>query len=142
LNGTSSTDDVGVITYSWDLGAYPNPTATGAVVTTTYPHAGPRTVTLTVTDGAGATSSATQTFEVGGASTNEPPVPEFTVSCGANFTCTLDARNSTDDRGVVAWEWDLGRYPDPTASGALVTVVYAHAGPRTVTLTVRDADGV
>jgi PKD repeat protein len=42
----------------------------------------------------------------------------------------------------VSWEWDLGKYPDPTTSGSLVTVAYPHAGPRTVTLTVRDAGGL
>ena len=92
----------------------------------------------------------TQTFEVGETTpppaeqppADQAPVADFTVSCGGNFTCTLDARISSDDKGVVSWEWDLGKYPDPTASGSLVTVAYPHAGPRTVTLTVRDAGGL
>ena len=42
----------------------------------------------------------------------------------------------------MSWEWDLGRYPDPTATGSVVTVAYPHAGQRTVTLTVRDAAGL
>jgi PKD repeat protein len=104
-------------------------------------------VTLTVRDASGLTSSATQTFEVEETSpepppSNQAPVADFTVSCEANFACTLDARGSTDDQGIVAWEWDLGRFPDPTASGSLLTVVYPHEGPRTVTLTVRDASGL
>ena len=147
LDGTSSTDDVGVVRYAWDLGKFPEPTATGAIVTAAYPHAGPRTVTLTVTDAEGATSSTTQTIEVGETpppppAQNQPPVASFTVSCDANFTCTLDGRTSSDDGGIVSWDWDLGKYPDPTASGSLVTVAYPHAGPRTVTLTVRDAEGL
>jgi subtilisin family serine protease len=148
LDGSSSSDDVGIVSYAWDLGKFPEPTATGAVVSATYPHAGPRTVTLTVTDGAGLTSSTTQTFEVGGTndqpppSTNQAPVADFTVSCGANFTCTLDARSSSDDQGVVSWTWDLGRFPDPAATGSIVTAVYPHAGARTVTLAVRDAGGL
>ena len=147
LDGTSSTDDVGVVRYAWDLGKFPEPTATGAIVTAVYPHAGPRTVTLTVTDAEGATSSTTQTIEVGETpppppAQNQPPVASFTVSCDANFTCTLDGRTSSDDGGIVSWDWDLGKYPDPTASGSLVTVAYPHAGPRTVTLTVRDAEGL
>jgi PKD repeat protein len=67
---------------------------------------------------------------------------DFTVSCGGNFTCTLDARTSTDDQGIVSSDWDLGKFPDPVASGSVVTVVYPHGGPRTVTLTVRDAGGL
>ena len=230
LDGRSSTDDIGIVKFAWDLGRFPDPTATGAIVGVAYPHEGSRTVTLTVTDGAGLTSSTTQTFEVGGpnqaptasftascdgltcsfdsnASTddidittqswnfgdgstfggvqavvshtyavggtytvsltvgdagaltntttrtvtvtgpaspppNQPPVADFSVACGANFTCTLDARISTDDQGIVSSDWNLGKFPDPSASGSVVTVVYPHSGPRTVTLTVRDADGL
>lgn len=228
LDATSSTDDVGIVTYAWNLGKWPDPTATGSIVAATYPHSGTRTVTLTVTDGGGLTSSATQTFEVGETTnqtptasfttscngltctfdsnastddngittrnwsfgdggtlggnqvitsrtyaaggtytitlavgdaggltnstsrivtvnappTNQPPMADFTVSCGGNFTCTLDGRISTDDQGIVAWDWDLGKFPGPTGSGSLLTVVYAHSGPRTVTLTVRDANGL
>ena len=64
------------------------------------------------------------------------------MSCGANFTCTFDGRTSTDDQGVVSWDWDVGKFPDPAASGPVVTIVYPHGGPRTVTLTVRDAAGL
>jgi subtilisin family serine protease len=228
LDGRSSTDDAGITSYSWNLGRFPDPTASGPVVIATYPHEGPRTVTLTVTDAGGLTSSTTQTFDVGGATnqpplasftasctalactfdsnassddggittrswafgdgatlggnqavtlhsyaaggtytvsltvgdaggltstttrtvtvaaapTNQPPVADFTVTCGENFTCTLDARGSTDDQGIVSWDWDLGKFPDPLASGEVVTVVYAHGGPRTVVLTVRDAAGL
>lgn len=228
LDGRSSTDDAGVTSYSWNLGRFPDPTASGPVVVATYPHEGPRTVTLTVSDAGGLTSSTTQTFDVGGATnqppaasftvscttlactfdsnassddngittrswdfgdgvtlggnqavashtyasggtytvsltvgdangltsttsrmvtvaaapTNQPPVADFTVTCGENFTCTVDARGSTDDQGIVSWDWDLGKFPDPLASGEVVTVVYAHGGPRTVVLTVRDAAGL
>jgi PKD repeat protein len=230
LDGRSSTDDVGIVKFVWDLGRFPDPTATGAIVGVAYPHEGQRTVTLTVTDGAGLTSSTTQTFEVGGPNQpptasftascnaltclfdslasrddidittqswnfgdgstlnsvqavvshtyavggtytvsltvgdaggltntttrtvtvtspdspppNQPPMADFTVSCGGNFTCTLDARTSTDDQGIVSSDWDLGKFPDPLASGSVVTVVYPHGGPRTVTLTVRDAGGL
>ena len=230
LDGRSSTDNVGIATFVWDLGRFPDPSATGSIVGVGYPHEGPRTVTLTVTDGAGLTSSTTQTFEVGGPNqpptasfttscdgltctfdsnasrddidittqnwnfgdgstlnsvqpvvshtyavggtytvsltvgdaggltntttrtvtvtapdappANQPPVADFTVTCGANFTCTLDARTSTDDQGIVSSDWNLGKFPDPLASGSVVTVVYPHSGPRTVTLTVRDAGGL
>jgi PKD repeat protein len=152
LDATSSSDDAGVVSYSWDLGRYPDATASGAAVTVTYPHEGTRTVTLMVRDAAGLTSTATQTFEVGGAEVtppqppapplNQAPVADFTVSCGADFTCTLDGRISSDDAGVVSWDWDLGKYPDPSASGSVVTVAYPHGGPRTVRLVVKDAAGL
>ena len=233
LDGSASTDDAGIVRFDWDLGRFPGRTATGALVVTTYAHEGPRTVTLTVTDAGGLTSTTTQTFNVGGAPANQAPtasftascdgltctfdsnasgddsgitardwdfgdratlggnqvvaqhtyaaggtftvsltvrdaagltatttrdvivaapddpppannapVAEFTVTCGENFTCTFDGRTSTDDQGVVSWDWDVGKFPDPTASGPVVTIVYPHGGPRTVTLTVRDANGL
>lgn len=230
LDGRSSSDDRGIETFVWDLDRFPDPVATGAIFGAAYAHEGPRTVTLTVTDGGGLTSSTTQTFEVGGPNlpptasftascngltclfdsnasrddidittqnwnfgdgstfgdvqavvshtyavggtytvsltvgdagaltntttrtvtvtaadappANQPPVADFTVSCGANFTCTLDARISTDDQGIVSSDWDLDKFPDPLASGSVVTVVYAHGGPRTVTVIVRDAGGL
>jgi PKD repeat protein len=230
LDATTSTDDAGIVSYSWNLDKFPDGTATGAVVSVTYPHAGTRNVTLTVTDAGGLSSSVTQTLQVGGGQSNQPPtasftascngltctfdsngstddvgvttrnwsfgdgstlggnqvspshtyaaggsytvtltvgdagnltntttrqvtvttpppqnqppVADFTVTCGANFTCTLDGRISTDDSGVVSWDWDVGKFPDPYASGSVVVVVYPHESSRTVTLTVRDAQGL
>jgi PKD repeat protein len=203
---------------------YPDGTAVGTIVTITYPHSGQRTVTLTVTDSKGQTSTSSHTLMVSdfpiaaftstctgltctfdsGASTNggnaignriwyfgdgqtdalnkttishsyaqagqymvklevwgtsgsergvvtqlvtvstappnQPPVASFTWSC-TGTVCTLDASTSTDDRGIVSYDWTLGKLPDGTASGVSVTTDYWHAGTRTVTLTVTDADG-
>ena len=107
-----------------------------AVVSHTYAVGGTYTVSLTVGDAGGLTNTTTRTVTVNAPAApppNQPPVADFSVSCGANFTCTLDARISTDD---------LGKFPDPSASGSVVTVVYPHGGPRTVTVTVRDAGGL
>src|SRR4029434_2989425 len=134
------------------------------------------TVVLTVRDAGGLTGTTTRTVTVTAPAVpppaNRAPVADFTVSCSADFTCTFDGRGSTDDQGVVSWDWDVGKFPDPTASGsvvtsayphrgprrcarqvvgefaeraasgAVVTSVYPHGGPRTVTLTVRDAGGL
>jgi PKD repeat protein len=67
-------------------------------------------------------------------------VASFTVSC-ANLVCQLDGRGSTDDGSIVRWSWDLGKYPDGSATGSLVTATYPHTGLRTVTLTVTDNTG-
>lgn len=225
LNASSSTDDGTIVSYAWDLGRSPNPTASGVVVTPTYPHSGQRTVTLTVTDNGGKTNSITKVITVsavvdnppvakftanctnltcvlnGSTSTddgtitsyawtapsatpvaptgstasvtyatagtynvtltvtdnggltnavtqsvtvtapvNNPPVAAFTWSC-PTLTCTFDATSSTDDGTIVSYSWDLGKSPNGTASGALITPTYPHLGPRTVTLTVTDNGG-
>ncbi len=62
FDGSSSTDDVGVVSYSWNFGdgilGSVNPTKH------TYATSGSKTVTLTVTDGGGLTSSKTVTITV------------------------------------------------------------------------------
>jgi probable HAF family extracellular repeat protein len=62
FDASSSTDDVGIVSYAWDLGKTPRGTATGVKVTAVYPHGGSPVVTLTVTDTKGQTSSVTQTI--------------------------------------------------------------------------------
>jgi PKD repeat protein len=116
-----------------------------AVVSHTYAVGGTYTVSLTVGDAEALTNTTTRTVTVTAPNApppNQAPVADFTVSCGANFTCTLDSRISTDDNGIVSSDWNLGKFPDPSASGSVVTVVYPHSGPRTVTVTVRDAGGL
>ena len=80
LDATSSSDDVGVVSYAWDLGKTPNQFVTGPVQTNVdYYHTGPRTVKLTVTDGGGLTNAITVTFTVTGSA--------FTLLC-TNSGCS------------------------------------------------------
>lgn len=72
---------------------------------------------------------------------NDPPVASFTSSC-VGLTCTLDGTGSTDDVGIVSYDWQTGDPAQPTASGAVVTITYPASGPRTVTLTVTDGPGL
>ena len=148
FDARASTDDAGIVSYTWTLGKYPGNDATGPVVTTTYPHDGMRTVTLTVTDAAGLTNSTTQTLDIVTAppppppppATDAPPVARFTWSCEGTL-CSLDASSSSDDAGIVAYSWNLGKAPGGTANSVRVTTDYWHSGPRYVTLTVTDAKG-
>jgi subtilisin family serine protease len=139
FDAASSTDDAGVVSYAWDLNKYPGGSATGSVVTTTYPHAGPRNVTLTVKDAQGLTSSITKQLDPG-AVVDAAPVAKFTVSC-SKLTCTFDASTSTDDVGITSYVWNLDRYPGGSATGVSAATTYPHSGTRNVTLTVRDTKG-
>jgi probable HAF family extracellular repeat protein len=71
---------------------------------------------------------------------DSPPIAIFSRSCNG-LTCTLDASGSIDDRPGLSYAWDLNKYPDGSAVGAVVTVTYPHASTRTVTLTVTDSKG-
>ncbi len=63
LNGSSSTDDVGIVSYVWKR---PNGTqlGTGVTLVQAFPKAGSSQVVLTVTDGGGLSNSITKTVVV------------------------------------------------------------------------------
>ena len=64
FDATTSSDDNGIVSYSWDMNKYPDPYTTGATPTVLYPHTSTRNVTLTVTDAKGQTNSVTQQITV------------------------------------------------------------------------------
>ena len=66
------------------------------------------------------------------------PVPNFTWSC-TNLLCSFDASSSTDDRGIVSYQWLLGN--GQAASGKTFSYSYATTGVYSVRLTVQDAIG-
>ena len=63
------------------------------------------------------------------------PEPNFTVTCN-DLVCSFDASSSTDDRGIVVYEWTLGN--GSAAAGKTFTYAYAAIGAYLVRLTVQD----
>ena len=75
------------------------------------------------------------------AGSDAPPVAAFTWSCERN-KCTFDARSSTDDKGIVAYAWDLDRDKGGGKTrGAVVKTTYPKGGTHDVMLTVTDTKG-
>ena len=72
---------------------------------------------------------------------NVAPVASFTATC-PQLTCTLDASASTDTApGTIAsYAWNFG--DGSTGTGVTTTHTYDSAGPRTITLTVTDNQGL
>lgn len=68
--------------------------------------------------------------------TPEPPVASFTWSC-TYLNCSFED-TSTDDGGIVSWEWNFGDLT-PTSPLKETSHEYLAAGTYTVTLTVVDA---
>jgi Tol biopolymer transport system component len=64
FDGRTSTDDQGIVSYTWNLGRPPGGSVTGAVVTFDYKRSGSYLVTLTVRDAAGNTHSTTKSITV------------------------------------------------------------------------------
>ncbi|MEO5826826.1 MAG: S8 family serine peptidase, partial [Gemmatimonadales bacterium] len=135
LDASSSTDDGTIVSYAWALGRFPDPTATGVTVAATYPHTGPRTVTLTVTDNSGKSSTITKTIEVGSTPpVDNPPVPNFTWTC-TYLSCSLNGSASTDDGSIQQYAWSMSGGTPGAATGVTGAVSYPSAGSRSVTLT-------
>jgi PKD repeat protein len=68
------------------------------------------------------------------------PVADYTVRCRQQF-CHFDASTSTDDVGIVSYEWDFADGSTAVTGDPLIDHVYAAKGWYVVYLTVRDADG-
>jgi hypothetical protein len=70
------------------------------------------------------------------------PTANFTFTCNA-FTCAFDASASTDDRGIVSYQWILktGTPPSSPAAGKTFSFTYPAEGVFEARLTVQDVLG-
>jgi len=128
--------------WAWDFG---NGTAdsTASVVLVTYPDAGARTLSLTITDRNGCTDTKTRNLQVNG------PKARFTVAQSpVCFIRNVGARVSFDDQStsdgsnsIVRRIWTLGDGRIDSSGMMPMVHHYQAGGTFTVRLTVRDAAG-
>ena len=136
----SSDPDAGVAisSYSWDFGD--GTTANGETISHDFRRYGTYTVTLTVSNRLGLSSSSSHQVTVA----DEPPSAVFTVATlhpAARVPVKFDATPSSDPDGTVSsYLWSFG--DGATGSGATPTHTYAAAGAYPVTLTVTDSSGL
>ncbi|MGD8587508.1 MAG: PKD domain-containing protein [Chromatiales bacterium] len=139
FDGSGSNDpDGSIVAYDWDFGDG----STGSGVSPTHTYSADRdfTVSLTVTDDAGATDTATTIATI--ALGNQPPVsdPNGPYSGTVGVAVSFDGSGSSDpDGSIVAYDWDFG--DGNTGSGVSPSHSYAAAGTYNVTLTVTDDAG-
>lgn len=132
---SAGTVDVGgsIASYLWNFGD--GATSTEANPSHVYAASGDYTVTLTATDNAGASATATVQKQV--EFRDAEPTASFTSSC-TNRVCSFDAAGSSDPEGPIAqYSWTFG--DGSTATGAQVSRTYAADGTYNVTLSVRDS---
>lgn len=80
FNGTGSSDDKGIASYSWNFGD--GSSGNGATVSKTYSAAGSYTVALTVTDTVGQTASRSQAVTVTAAPVSNSPCGDCATKTG------------------------------------------------------------
>jgi PKD repeat protein len=143
---STSTDDEGISTYSWDFdaaGTAPNGTTQSASFT--FAAAGTYPVSLTVTDGEGLTHSVTNNVIVAAAPVeNVLPVAAFELAtaCTEGTPCGFHSLSTDPDGDITAatQQWNFGD-ATPLATGVDVTHTFEVEGTYNVTLTVTDALG-
>jgi PKD repeat protein len=142
FDATASYDADGTIaSYQWSFGG--GASETGSIVYRQLTVAGQYTVTLTVTDNRGATSSVSKQVQVG--TSLQPPVAAFTYAPAVpsvGTPITLKATSSYDPDGtIVSYQWDLNGDGVNDMAGPLGQVSYSSAGSVAVRLTVTDNSG-
>ena len=148
-DGSGSTDDIGVMSYTFDWG---DGTSSAAEIEPTrahtYPTPGTYVVTLTVADADGGSASTSKTLTV----TNDPtPPPDAPPTARVNVTppsgaaplsVDIDAGTSTDDRGIAGYQFDFGDGSRTDAQpSSTVEHAYTTAGTFTIRLSVTDTGG-
>ncbi len=132
LNGSASTDDQGIESYSWTKNGVE--VSNNAIYSTTLT-AGTYIFTLKVTDTAGQTDTDDVTVTI---SNNLPPVAGFNYS--ASGLAVIFTDTSTDPDGTIATRsWNFG--DGGTSSAQNPSHSYAAAGTFAVSLTVTDNNG-
>lgn len=137
--GSSDPDD-GITQYDWDYGDDSSDIDAGPTPSHTYEEAGIYTVTLTVTDGDGASDSSATSADI--AEDNLAPVADaagpYTGDVGV--AVEFDSTGSTDEDGnIIQRVWYFG--DGQSAVGETPSHVYEEAGDYQVELFVIDDGG-
>ena len=134
FDATTSTDDKGITSYTWDLGG--GVTATGSVVRHTYTYPDTVRVTLRVADAGDRTDHLMQGVRPG---SDTPPTASFPQPVCSGRTCSVDASGSTDNVGIASYHWSWGDGTSTASSAPTATHSYAGTATSfTITLTATD----
>ncbi|WP_158598844.1 MULTISPECIES: PKD domain-containing protein [unclassified Halorubrum] len=142
LSGGASVDPDGTIaTYDWTVPNSGTRTTDGSNATVRFPDDGTYMVTLTTTDGVGATDTVSTNVTV----TNRPPVVDATTNestPAVNAPVVFKAGNSVDpDGNIERYEWDLDGDSTYERSGRTIETTFDTPGEQPVTVRATDDDG-
>jgi PKD repeat protein len=140
FDGSGSTDDSVITTYSWDYGNDTSDTSLTPTISYAYPTSGIYNATLTVTDDDNNVDMASVSITVTDnmiptAGTDGP----YTGNAGDLIAMTA-AGSSDPEGGPLTYSWDYGDN-SPVGTDASVTYTYASDGIYNIELTVTDDQG-
>ncbi|UCF08484.1 MAG: PKD domain-containing protein [Thermoplasmata archaeon] len=146
LNGSNSTDDLGITNYLWDVDLsdgldWADPDLSGEEVFWIYDMPGVYIVTLNVTDGDGGYDHDTLEIIVLDVT---PPTPQVSVppDIDEDTQYMYDGSGSSDNTGVIAfYNWTFGDGNISFGTDPQPTYEYAQPGDYTVILNVTDPSG-
>ncbi len=146
FDASCSTDDNGIISYEWDWtsdGTYDD-SYTTPYCSHDYGDAGNYDCTLKVTDTIGQTDTETKNVH---ASTPEddPPIARYNWEDadgdGPGTVINFDAGDSTDDNGIISYEWDWTSDGTYDETGKIKSHDYGNTDYYDCTLRVTDTIG-
>jgi hypothetical protein len=142
LDGTGSTDNIGIVNHSWTITFNGTETVLyGRTVVHAFEEVGVHVIELVVNDPAGNRASTSVEITVRDA-TDPEAMGQATTPVKAGDEVVFDGSASTDNVGIVSWEWSFTH--DGTVemlSGKVATFKFGKAGNYTVRLNVTDAAG-
>jgi subtilisin family serine protease len=147
-DGSTSSDDVGIVSYRWNWGNGRSETHSGATATNTWSAPGTYSITLTVTDGGGLTNSITKQVPIPTLANNQSPTATITAPAnGASFTqgtpvgfagSGLDPEDGALTGSALVWRSNVN---GQIGTGVSFNTSSLSAGPHTITLTATDSKG-
>jgi len=147
FDASNSTDDVGVVNWTWKIQDVVDKTRYGPKLNYNFTSAGNKQLMLVIRDDSGNTAPKEQSINVKPLDPSDNNWPnarmsDLPKSVKVGDTVTLDASASSDDRGIAAYDWYVQLNNTRTRlTGQTTSFVASGFGSYEVTLVVKDHAG-
>jgi ABC-type Na+ efflux pump permease subunit len=147
FDASNSTDFVGVVNWTWKIQDVIDKTRYGPKLNYTFQSTGNKQAMLVIRDASGNTATTDQSINVKPSDPTDNTWPnarmsDLPQSVKAGDTVTLDASASSDDRGIVGYDWYVQLNNTRThLTGQTASFVASGFGSYEITLVVKDQAG-
>jgi ABC-type Na+ efflux pump permease subunit len=146
FDASNSTDNVGVVNWTWKIQDVIDKTKYGPKLNYNFQSTGNKQLMLVIRDASGNTATTDQSINVRSNSTDNTwpnaKMSDLPQSVKVGDTVTLDASASSDDRGIVEYDWYVQLNNTRTRlTGQTTSFVATGFGGYEITLVVKDQAG-